>query len=140
MAEIGAGEDIDLLVRHQLVGDADRIVRLAGIVAGDDLQHPATQHPALGVDFLDCQFPPLAVGNGEGLKAGIAVDLPDPHRIGGGCGQGDQSGSRQSHNGAENPFQMKHLQFPIPVALGRFAGNPRAAVYRRSYRRNPPHS
>src|SRR6185369_11514753 len=60
MGENGAGQEIDLLRIDQLGCLRNRDIRLAGIVAGDDLEL-AAEHAALLVDLVAGELPALAI-------------------------------------------------------------------------------
>ena len=67
-ADVGqerAGEQVDFLVVDQFAGEADRVLRPAGVVAADHLDL-AAEHAAGGVDLLDRELPAVAVGQREG--------------------------------------------------------------------------
>jgi hypothetical protein len=58
---------------------ADRVVGLAGVIARDHLDR-APEQTAGGVDFLDREFPRLAIRHEKLRNRRVAVDLADPDR------------------------------------------------------------
>ena len=97
----GAGDQVDLVARHQLLRDAHGIAWIGVVVATDQLELLAVD-AACRVDLVDRQFHPLLVGLEEGRLCLVAVDLADldhalrvrRHECGdqrgdGGCGKGE---------------------------------------------------
>ncbi len=95
MRQEGAGEQVHLLARHQVLGDADGVARIAAVVARDQLQRPPVDAAGV-VDLLHRQLHALAVGIEEGGLGLVAVELADADRLGGRGGQGE---GRQGEGG-----------------------------------------
>ena len=103
-AHIGAGEQIDLVARRQLLDGGDGLLRVGGVTA--DQLNLTPEQTAGGIDLIDCQF--VAAGELEAVfcqRTGKGIDLADLDRIGGQCGHrrqskycaGERQGLRQPH-------------------------------------------
>ena len=126
VGEEGAGEQRHALARDQLVGERHGVRGLAAVVAREHLERPAADHAARGVDLLDRELPALLVGEREGRKARVAVDLADPDRVGGlerqrdqagGGGRAGEQGSSADHRDAL-PLVDRSVRRP-PLSAGR---------------------
>ena len=81
-ARDAAGQEVDLLLAHQLAGGLHGLVRLELVVAEDELDRPA-QDAARVVDLLGRHQEAFLVGEGvDGGQAAVGVDLADPDRLG----------------------------------------------------------
>jgi len=76
VGKVAAGQEADFLVAQELAGQADRVLRPAGVIAREQLQL-AAQHAAGGVELVSRELHAVAVRQGEGGLGGVAVDLAD---------------------------------------------------------------
>src|SRR5439155_19561606 len=88
-----------LLALHQLARDGDALLRIALVVADDELELPATEHAALGVDLVDGNLqPPLDGLARSGRAAGDGGGEPD---LDGLLGLGERRSRRGERDGQE---------------------------------------
>ena len=126
------GDEGDLLVDH-LVGDGDRLLRLAGVVA--DLQHQAVaEHAAGGVDVGDRHFGAASHLLAEnGVLAGHRPGGADKQVFG---GRAARQPARQNGRCGGREYALSHRRSPDVSGPCRPAGPVRRAS--RATERRPP--
>src|SRR5207248_9294344 len=82
-ADVGqkrAGEHVEAFARGELLRDADRIPRVAAVIARDELDLLA-EHAACGVDLIDGEIETLFVRLQKRRLRLVAVELADADRL-----------------------------------------------------------
>src|SRR5207248_10327037 len=113
-ADVGqerAGEHVEALAGHELLGDAHSVPGIAAVVARDELELLAEQ-AARGVDLLDREIETLLVGLEKRRLGLVAVELPDPDRL---LGRSRTERAGQKRAGKRCEQDATHLHDLAPV-------------------------
>ena len=120
-ARDAAGQEVHLLLEHQLAGGLDRLVGLELVVAVDVLDRPPEDAAGV-VDLLGGHRQSLLVGEGEdGGDTAVRVDLADPDGLAlgvGGCEDRPQAEGAAHEEGRDEgtPPRDSHGPSPCPPA------------------------
>ena len=117
-------EHIDFFLRGQFNRVAQSLIRLACVIAGNDLDF-AAQQTTLCIDFFDSQLPTLFIGLSKLGNGRVTVDLSDLDRglrkNGGRCGKAQNASGNQSVHKGVLGIALKTKTLPAshrPVACG----------------------
>ena len=106
-ARDAAGEEVDLLLAHQLARGLDRLVRLQLVVAEDEFER-TPEHAAGIVDLLHGHRQTFLVREGvDGGEAAVRVDLADPDGLAL-RDRGADGGDENQHDGQRDVRDCSH--------------------------------